>query len=75
MRLDAIHSPIAAIPARYRAFPARLQVIMPVVRPRSSSTPWYSGVTPITNRSTAGYDSGGANVPENRNSANCATER
>ncbi len=46
-----------------------------MVRSRISSTDWYSGVTSTITRITGGYESAGANVPENRNSPNWTTTR
>ena len=50
-----------------------LQPSTPVVSDRTTSTPWYSGVSSTSMRITSGKDCTGANVPENRNSANWAT--
>ena len=74
-----LHPPRPRPPVRPRTGPAgtarraaAASPTTPVVMPRIRSTERYSGVTSTTQRSTDGYASAGTNVPENRNSANCA---
>src|SRR5215203_3654262 len=44
-----------------------VHVSWPVVRPRSSATPWYSGVQRTTHCSPVGYCDSGKNVAAKRN--------
>jgi hypothetical protein len=59
--------PIVPIAARYATAISRSQPTTPVVSPRTSTTPWYSGVTATTACNGSGYAASGKKVAENKN--------